>query len=405
MRQPASSIEVKKVYSRIISIGLSFIIVFIVMVLTVRSWSDSNTSESERRRAKWVYIEERRLIQYASCKSIKSKQSHSTGQTQYEEERKKHWDERNTGVQHALDLQGLRRDVYESYQSEFISNNEDILKEIELGQSIGLVKALAFCLKTRAEAQPDRSEQYKKLTSKLENEIRKFSPREELQELTEAIFWKLLISWWELKLGTIREMDTLSTSDADYPDDRYFLIEKYRRKLKEFFSAYKTNPKEFSEFRRSNEESLASYLKSQPELEMRWKQIMAKVSFSMPWFSEDQTGEKTGMVLGALFEENTGKPLAGIKLKLWRNPKLADATPLVLASFQSDDKGRYVLPALPEGDYTLSAELLLLGERISYTAFERDFYIQSPEEILMIDFPMERVEVTIRPSQEQQPRE
>ena len=66
-------------------------------------------------------------------------------------------------------------------------------------------------------------------------------------------------------------------------------------------------------------------------------------------------------------------------------------------SGRTNGQGQFVIPAVPVGGYDIVADLLLIDQGVHYRGNLRQFYVQGNEEVLILDLPVEKVKVTVRP--------
>lgn len=354
-----------------------------------RSW--------EQVAASWVYADERTLLQSAGCKSQAAKQKYSTDLNQAKAAQEKYFSEADLNVQHTMDLHGLRKDIFEKWKTRFLQDKSlyaDIYKDITPEKYKATLEVEVYCFRVGSKMHPEMAPRLNEAIKKLEKDIQVLAAQQKIDELTPKVFVDVFFKWWGLKTDALKELDGLPGSPSVYRGGRYQFMHAYRQSLGELFQNYNTNSADLTRFGQEKK-ALNAYLKKNPEVSSHWLKIQETIKQSIPKLTTD-TFQRSGTVVGVVFEDKTDQPVSYAAMKLWRKTEGEQLKETLIAEFYTDSTGRYVLPAMPPGNYSLSADKLVLERNIQYSGSFRRFFIR-PQEVLMIDFPMEKQRVTLRP--------
>ena len=224
-------------------------------------------------------------------------------------------------------------------------------------------------------------------------------------------FFPLELDWWELKEGFLRKYVQLQVDASGYQRSRWELVQEYRAQLRDLMRSKEVQPIHYQEYQQRSSSSLEKYVQQHPDQQKQWQELEESLSKQVPGFVLEKT-EGMAMVVGLAVECSVppamcrggelrkGKPVSGMEIRITKTEgeltlqKVQGGAWMLLPPsylLRSDAKGRFIFPALPSGEYTLTSEMFLPEGKYVYRGLVRSFYIESSKEILILDIPVERL--------------
>lgn len=340
-----------------------------------------------------------------------------------EEMKKSLSQEENRRVKHLSDLHGLGDDEFlggfdkwdQQARESVLKKNPELHRKSEiyrLRSTIASIKRAVSEVETqKPEAVVKAREvlrQFEAELARLESEEARFNyPRPKDEEGT---FFPLELRWWQLKEEFLGKYLRLSPDSESYWYSRWELVQSYREKLRDLMRSKQVQPAHYQEYQARRPFSLEAYVQKHPEERKQWQKLQGSLPKQLPGFHLEKA-EGMAMVVGSVVECSVppvrcrrgselrkGKPISGIEImikqtegELTEQDVPGGAKMLLPPTFRtrSDDQGRFIFPSLPVREYIISAEIIEEGVR--YRSLVRKFFIQSSEEVLILDLPAERL--------------
>lgn len=366
-------------------------------ILPERAWPDLFSEGWKIDATKSAYGDEFILLSKLSCETVLLKKEHFKDKNQYNAALTKKWSERSQEVQHALDLQGLNKSDYDLYRRDLLKKTDTTYQNLTSQQLRRYAKTVDHCVQILKNQMPEQAKFHRKLLAALKKENETLATQKQTQPITNDTFVDFLFSLWKLKKGVLEELKTISLSS--YQRDRYLLMKDYRENIEKTYKTYKTNGRHILEFMEGSLPSIELYLKDHPKSAAKWQGLSDKLTDVIPGFSL-QEGKNTAMIVGKVYEAGTGKGISGVQLRIQLEggnlieQEISGGKMLLPRSYHtvSDQSGHFIFPALAVDRYVIPSQSLISEENIRYNNVGRKFFIESPEEILTIDIPLNRLD-------------
>jgi len=353
--------------------------------------------------------------------------------TLFQEKQRKLFEQKHRVIQHFIDLHGFKneggfltlygqvhKEISPELRESVLAKDRDLFRRERIPSRKWIIehgKPVLELLKQKKNyvALKEVSKEIKQAEEELtvlEQEEARLQFKKPQNEL--GTFFPLELNWWELKKEFLIKYQDLSFSEIGFP--RWKLVQEYRTALKELMRSRKVQPVHYQEYQSRRPFSLEAYMNQHPEMQPKWQNLQEAMTQQLPTFSLKQV-EGMSMVVGSAIEcdvppvqcveseKRKGRPMAGIDIRITHKEGslTSQEVPgggrmLLPPSYRtrSDGEGRFIFPALPVGEYHIGGELWDMQKKVHYRGLVHQFFIQSSEEVLILDIPLEKLVFTLR---------